>query len=262
MIRNTFLMLDGIGEKMERLLWQKGILSWEDFLSTDTLPGSLMCRKNLYREMLIYFSDELSRYNEEPFAEFIRKSDHWRLFRYFRDHSLCIDIETNGSSAHDGGELTVVGLYDGQEFRQYVKGINLSEENILQEFASRKLIISFFGSVFDMPFLTRSFPALKDLNLPHFDLCFAARKAGLRGGLKKIETTLGMNRNPEISDLNGYDAIKLWNRWEDGDRRALETLLFYNRADTVNLMSIADTIYKRLFDKSGFDKFYAKHINQ
>lgn len=255
-------MLDGIGEKTERLLWRNGILSWDDFLSTETLPHVLMNRKSLYKEMLIYFSDELSKYNEEPFAEFINKGDHWRLFRYFRDHSLCIDIETDGISAQHGGEITVVGLYDGKEFRQYVKGMNLNEEDLLHEIASSKLIISFFGSVFDIPFLGNRFPSLNSLNLPHFDLCFASRRAGLRGGLKKIESLLGLERSTEISNLNGFDAVKLWKRWEDGDKRSLDTLLFYNRADTVNLLSIAEIIYQKLLDKSGFDKFYAKYTHQ
>ncbi|GBD99819.1 hypothetical protein BMS3Abin07_01865 [bacterium BMS3Abin07] len=262
MIRNTFLMLDGVGEKTEKLLWKRGILSWEDFLAAGTLPTSLMDRQPLHEEMITYFSHELERYNAKPFAEFIRKSDHWRLYRYFRDHSLCIDIETNGLPAKDGGEITVAGFYDGKDFRQYIKGINLDETSIFRELSSCKLIISFYGRIFDMPFLEKHFSSLKDMELPHYDLCFASRKAGFFGGLKKIEADLGLKRESGINKLNGLDAVKLWQKWETGDRKALDTLLSYNRADTVNLRQIADVIYAKLFDKSGFRKFRAKYSNQ
>ena len=31
MIRNTFCILEGIGEKLEKRIWKEGILTWEDF---------------------------------------------------------------------------------------------------------------------------------------------------------------------------------------------------------------------------------------
>ncbi|MEE9523658.1 MAG: ribonuclease H-like domain-containing protein [Thermodesulfovibrionales bacterium] len=262
MIKNTFLMLDGVGEKTERLLWKKGILTWEDFISSNSLPKSLMADRSLHEEQLVYFLSELDQYNEKPFAEFIRKSDHWRMYRYFKDHSLCVDIETNGLPAGNGGEITVVGVYDGSEFRQYVKGANLTEEALFQEFSSCKMIISFYGSVFDLPFLKRHFDSLNDITIPHFDLCFAGRRVGLSGGLKKIEIDLGLKRDNSINDLSGYDAVKLWDKWGKGDEDALDTLLYYNEADTVNLMHIADIIYEKLFSQSGFIKFHAKYSSQ
>lgn len=258
MIKNTFLMLDGVGEKTERLLWEQGILSWEDFLTAMRLPQTLMDKKNFYEETLIYFLHELQRNNARPFAEFLPKKDHWRLYRHFKDNILCIDIETNGLPVKAGGEITVVGLFNGRNFKQFIKGVNLDEGTIASEFDSSKMIISFYGSVFDIPFLGKNFSALNNVKIPHFDLCFASRRAGLSGGLKKIETLLGLQRDSNITDLKGYDAVHLWRKWENGDGNALDALLSYNKADTVNLLTIADIIFQKLYKISGFKKYYEK----
>jgi hypothetical protein len=37
MIRNTFSILNGIGEKLEKRLWRNGILTWSDFINAPNL---------------------------------------------------------------------------------------------------------------------------------------------------------------------------------------------------------------------------------
>ena len=46
MLRNTFLHLPGIGYKYERLLWESGVLTWDDFLSAPSLPSALDGRRD------------------------------------------------------------------------------------------------------------------------------------------------------------------------------------------------------------------------
>jgi len=258
MIRNTFLMLDGIGEKTERRLWREGILSWDDFISEADLPAFLNGKTALYREMLIYFSHELENNNSAPFAEFIKKSDHWRLYDHFRNGILCIDIETNGLPPNRGGEITVVGIYDGSECRQYVHGINLEEDLLVAEFSSCKLLVSFYGTVFDMPLLCRKFPSLSSFRIPHFDLCFGGRRLGISGGLKSMESRFGIARQAGIHGLTGRDAVRLWQMWRDGNHESLDTLLSYNRADTINLQRLAEEIYCGLYRRSGIEKYHEK----
>ncbi len=55
--------------------------------------------------------------------------------------------------------------------------------------------------------------------------------------------------------MNGYDAVLLWRRWLRGDSRALELLLQYNREDTVNLLPLAERIYKLLRASTGIEEF-------
>jgi hypothetical protein len=66
------------------------------------------------------------------------------------------------------------------------------------------------------------------------------------GGLKAIEGTLGLGRDGAIRDLSGYDAVILWRKHLRGDRRALELLVEYNRADVVHLKTMLEICYDRL----------------
>jgi len=62
---------------------------------------------------------------------------------------------------------------------------------------------------------------------------FDCWQRGLFGGLKKVEMQMGI---PRITrGLDGYDAMRLWNRYEAGDGEALRLLLLYNKEDVVNL---------------------------
>ena len=100
--------------------------------------------------------------------------------------------------------------------------------------------------------MKNSFPTV-DFDMPHFDLRFGCRKAGLPGGLKKVEVELGLKRDDDISDIDGEEAVRLWKSWKkNGDSRALELLTEYNRADTVNLVNVAEETYDRLVRQHGF----------
>jgi uncharacterized protein YprB with RNaseH-like and TPR domain len=105
--------------------------------------------------------------------------------------------------------------------------------------------VTFFGSVFDVPYLKAKFPQVR-FDLPHFDLCFAARRLKLTGGLKSIEREFGIIRDSDISSLDGWEAVRLWHRWRDGESAALDLLIRYNRADTQNLEALSALLYPQL----------------
>ena len=63
---------------------------------------------------------------------------------------------------------------------------------------------------------------------------------GYRGGLKAVERTLGIGREPSIRGVDGFEAVRLWRRHERGDRAALEKLLLYNLTDVVNLVELLE----------------------
>src|SRR5512135_2677939 len=89
MIRNTFCILEGIGEKLERRLWQQGILTWEDFMDAGDLLGFSSERKRLFDESLFRFSEALLSGGSSYFSSNIRRREHWRLFDLFRDRAVC-----------------------------------------------------------------------------------------------------------------------------------------------------------------------------
>ena len=76
--------------------------------------------------------------------------------------------------------ITVVGLYRNGRMSSLVRGENLTEDRLAEELERSDLLVTFFGSAFDIPFLQLAFPRL-NLKKPHFDLCFAARRLGLTG---------------------------------------------------------------------------------
>jgi uncharacterized protein YprB with RNaseH-like and TPR domain len=135
--------------------------------------------------------------------------------------------------------------------------VNLAPEYLAEAFAGYKYLITFYGSIFDIPFLLRSMPGLH-FDIPHFDICFGARKIGFKGGLKKLEADLGIIRDESVQGMDGYDAVKLWEHARQGSREALGLLQLYNKEDTVNLFSIAGTIYQGLRMQTGIEEFASR----
>ena len=254
MIKNSFCILEGIGEKLERRLWKEGILTWEDFLGAEELLGFSPERKSLFDRSLFQNSAELEARNARHFSAMVRRREHWRLFDFFRESAVCLDIETNGFQPGSGGVVTVVGLYDGYDYKCFVRGENLSAESLNRELSRYKCLVTFYGATFDIPFIMRSFSGVR-FDMPHFDLCFAAKRLGIKGGLKKLEHNLGIEREEAVQGLDGYDAVKLWEGARKGSHDALGLLVKYNREDTVNLMQIASVFYERLRQSTGIEEY-------
>lgn len=253
MIRHTFRIVEGIGERLERHLWREGVLSWEDFLVTKRVRGISPDRKSIYDRKISEAIEALEKKDERFFFTRLKRHEYWRLFDVLKENAVCLDIETTGLDAQSS-EITVVGLFDGIRMRVLVKGIDLTIENLKRELGAYKMIITYYGTVFDIPFLKKKFPSL-NLDLPHFDLCFDSHRAGFKGGLKRLEEDLGIMRAFDIKGLDGFDAVKLWLAHIQGNDGALELLMRYNEEDTKNLFLLAEEIYRKLRGMSGFDRF-------
>ncbi|MCJ7752139.1 MAG: ribonuclease H-like domain-containing protein, partial [Armatimonadetes bacterium] len=132
--------------------------------------------------------------------------------------------------------------------RIYTKGEDL--QDFAEDISEYSLLVTFFGTCFDVPFLLRRFPQLAFDHL-HIDLCWALRRLGLTGGLKHIERQLGVPRSPETENHDGWDAVRLWREWERGSRESLDRLKAYNREDIVNLERLMHYAYDHLRTKTG-----------
>jgi uncharacterized protein YprB with RNaseH-like and TPR domain len=247
-------MLNGIGEKLERKLWKSGILTWEDFIGSGDLDFISPSRKRLFDEELRTARKNLDDGNAAWFSEILSGSEHWRLFDAFKDGAVCLDIETSGYQPESGGYTTVVGLYDGSDFKCFIHGRDLTAERIQAELSRYKYLITFYGSVFDIPFLEKSLPGF-GVRIPHFDLCFGTRKLGYKGGLKSLEREFGIQRDEDVVGMDGYAAVRLWERARRGSGEAMSLLLRYNREDTVNLMDMATTVYGNLRAMTGIEEY-------
>jgi hypothetical protein len=139
-----------------------------------------------------------------------------------------LDIETSFT-----GELTVVGLLRAERGLIQIVGKAITREAVDETLRGIDTICTFNGESFDLPVLRRTLGIGLLERCRSLDLSIECRRVGLRGGLKRIEDGLSIPRR--LRGVTGYDAMVLWDRWEHGDREALEILLQYNRDDVINL---------------------------
>lgn len=249
MIKHTFIFLPGVGRRLERHLWREGIFLWEDFLTKAHIPGISSQRKGVLDRELTRALSALEKGDIDYFAGRLHHTEYWRLFDAFRPDTLCLDIETTGGPAGEG-EVTLVGMYGRDQMHILIQGRNL-DAAVLKDTLSRfKLMITYYGRVFDIPFLHHSIPGLQ-IRIPNYDLCFASHRLGIKGGLKKLEAHFGIRRSGGIEKMDGHDAVLLWKRYLEGDEKALELLVEYNEADTRNLYLLAGILYGMLCKEHG-----------
>ncbi|MGO9311488.1 MAG: ribonuclease H-like domain-containing protein [Syntrophobacteraceae bacterium] len=235
MLQNTFAHLPGIGLKTELSFWRKGIHSWESFSDEHAWgrahfsPG----RYKALRARLEICRERLRARDPAYFADGLTPKLLWRLFADFRECAAYLDIETTGlGGPYD--HITTAALYDGRKVFYYIHGDNL--DLFARDLAKYKILITYNGACFDLPFI-RSYLGIA-VDQVHIDLRYLLSSLGYRGGLKGCEKCLGLDR-AELDGVDGYFAVLLWNEYrKTGNKNALETLLAYNIADTVNLENL------------------------
>ena len=219
------------------VLWDQGILDWDQFLAT-AQDGRLRGRNHQSAVELVRHSlDALASGDAGFFKPHMPAREAWRLYSEFADRALFLDIETTGLSG-DYDDVTVIGALGNGELALFIKGINL--EQFPAYIAQFPLLVSFNGSQFDVPFLRTHFPQAR-LDQSHIDLRFVLASLGYKGGLKVVESRLGLHRDPAIQGVDGFEAVRLWHRYRRGDRTALERLILYNLTDVANLVELAET---------------------
>jgi len=246
MLTRTFLHMQGIGPTTEQLIWERGIHTWEDFKEPLKSRINAGTRSMVDRALNDSFR-ALARSDIPFFSRALPHRLRWRLFSEFSEHAAYFDIETTGlDKVHD--TITTIALYDGKEIKWYVQGQNLND--FARDIQRYKLLVTYNGSRFDVPFIERFFNIR--LDQAHIDLCFVLRALGFRGGLKKCERTLGIER-PGMLDVDGYTAVLLWHDYRrTGNPKALETLLAYNICDAINLEALMIIAYNHAISQTPF----------
>lgn len=234
MLKRTFCHIDGITINTEKLLWDSGIGNWEHFERELTTISTLSKGKiEKIKAELPFSRNALEQNDLSYFKNRLPTKELWRLSPLGK--IAYVDIETTGMSRY-GDHITLLGIYDGNSADIYIRGQNLHEaRQRLQEF---DIFVTFNGKQFDLPFIESEFGCYYDA--VHLDLRFMLKELGLQGGLKNIERELGIVRDGDICDVDGFEAVNLWRRYQRGDAAALQTLLKYNREDIVNLKTLLE----------------------
>ena len=241
MLESTFCHIPGVGEHTERALWKQGCLTWHTYLRNPGAFSTLGTDARYFENYVRNSVEQLKKCDHRFFAQTLGTREAWRAWPEFRNKAVYLDIETDGGQS--GESVTMVGLYDGADFTCLVNGVDLDE--FPEVIAKYSMIVTFFGTGFDVPMLRRAFPRVKFDHL-HLDLCHALKRVGYRGGLKKIEKQLGIARGAETDGLSGWDAVRLWREYQEGRDKSLKTLVEYNREDVVNLEALAEIAFERL----------------
>ncbi len=252
MLTCTFRHFKGIGAKTEREIWRSGVSSWDEFESRHAVQLSMFSVETEDEEVAQVWDSKRAFIAEDAdyFARGLPKQEHYRIALSFPSKTMFLDIETTGLSRYYD-TITLVGWSMGGEYNVYMKGDDAGP--LRKALSEAKAIVTFNGSLFDVPFLNYEF---SDLQLPaaHVDLRFLARRVGLVGGQKDVEITVGLQRPGVLSEMRGEAAPLLWHKYRRGDLESLKLLISYNYADIEGMKFVLDTVVERLFEVDQFPK--------
>lgn len=150
-----------------------------------------------------------------------------------------LDIETTSLSPISG-ELSVIGLClddgKGERFVQLI-GEEISAPGLLEALQEVKVLYTYNGSRFDLPYIDGKLGVDLTKHCLHHDLMYDCWRRNLYGGLKEVERRLGIER--KSAGIDGRMAVRLWLNYRlYDDEKALLTLLAYNREDVLNLRAL------------------------
>lgn len=249
MLTRTFCHAPGIGPAMEAKCWTAGFTDWQTLLDAPLSEWPIpQAKRGLVRQALEQSQECLDARDAAWFAERLPAREHWRLWSTFREHAAYVDIETTGLGIMDD-HITTIACHDASGLRTFVHGDTLADFRDALDHCA--LLVTFNGKCFDAPCIEHQLDMT--LTMAHLDLRYPLKKAGLGGGLKAIEKTLGLDRG-ELVGIDGYAAVIMWQGYQaTGDVRWLETLLSYNAADVLSLPRLAARTHNLLVEDTPFD---------
>ena len=143
-----------------------------------------------------------------------------------------LDIETSWERT-----ITVIGVYKSGEGTTQLIAPDIDRAAILSILVGVDRLFTYNGTGFDLPVIEKWLGISLTQHLRHRDLMYDCWKKKLKGGLKRVERTLGIHRDTE--GVDGLQAMNLWKEYQRGDTDALELLLRYNKEDCENLEILA-----------------------
>ena len=229
MQKHCFSHLTGFDDELERQLHNANILCYEQLEEYFNSQAVYFKYKAKNLRQIKESKEAIETKNWDYFTSKLNSCDHYKLL-WLSKNIAFVDIETTGLSKnfHD---ITTIGIYDLHSSRVYVNGIDLEEA--FEDLKKFDIIVTFNGKQFDIPFIEHK--SNETYECVHLDLRFMLKEFGLSGGLKRIEKELHISRDEDVEHIDGFEAIRLWRKYQGGDNDALELLIKYNIEDIENL---------------------------
>jgi hypothetical protein len=142
-----------------------------------------------------------------------------------------LDIETDWHR-----RLTVIGFESRETGLIQMVGSEISSGRLLRELPSSGRLFTYNGHCFDIVRIRKELRVDLAHHFESCDLRWLCQRNGLVGGQKAIEKRLGFERSGE--ELDGRDAIRLWEKARSGDEKSLQRLLEYNASDVRGIEAI------------------------
>jgi uncharacterized protein YprB with RNaseH-like and TPR domain len=246
-IQRTFQFIPGVGPFLEKDLWARGIRDWSLF--PDAGPAVLGGKKDaVARNLIRRATESLGRGDLADLVALFPPREHWRLYGAFESDAVFFDIETDGG---DPQLPTVVGLFSARAgLELFIDGENM--DALPAALAAHRLWVTFNGSLFDVPVLARHFGVAFPKPALHLDLRFILQRLGFRGGLKRIEESLGLGRPAHLKGVGGAAAVVLWREYRETRRKdVLRFLVEYNLYDAFQLRTLMDLAWNLATEFTG-----------
>ena len=231
-LERSFIQFAGIGERTEQSLWEAGVADWREKFDAAVLGPTRYERVIGGAERAAVALDQG---DADHFATRLPSGEQWRLLESFRDRLIALDIETTGLD-HHRDSVTTVSVHGCGTPQTFVQGVDLTPTTLISALEPADVLVTFNGARFDLPFLQQQLGV--DIKLPHVDLLYPTRRLGWQGGLKAVESTVGIDRS--LPDVDGREAVRLWYEYQAGSERALDRLIAYNVEDARNLIELSE----------------------
>jgi uncharacterized protein YprB with RNaseH-like and TPR domain len=248
MLKHTFVHVPGISLNTERKIWNQSIFTWNDFLEKQDALDLSASKKTTIQNNLHDSFDAIKNKNYSCFSS-IPSNQHWRLYSALKERACFLDIETTGLSKNYD-EITLIGIHSANGTKIFMNGKNL--EKFEDELKKYSMIVTFNGKCFDVPFIKKKFPEVS-IDQFHVDLRFVMADLGFRGGLKNVERERGIIRSSDLDGVDGFEAVRLWYKYQRGDNDSLATLKSYLTADVQNLVPLMDSASVEMKKKHFYD---------
>ena len=216
---------------------------WHDLRSVIPEQYELYNNPNSIEAELQRSEEALNAEDFSFFADRLPKKELHRVATAFPAKCVFLDIETTGLSSYYDIVTLIGWSVDGEYFAEVApKSIN----NLIKALDQKSIVVTFNGSLFDLPFLSKHF-GIDWSRYLHIDLRYLAKRVDLTGGQKYIESQLNLRRDNSVSHVDGAEAVTLWFDYKEGDTEALKRLVRYNHADIEGMKRIFEEAIFRLY---------------